>query len=185
MIRNSFIIRGAFTAVLLFSNWFAASVIYAKATEKSPGEELRIERIVLRDQFNEKHEIAFPRDKAVLFVVADRKGSEHVEPWVRAAYERHEDSIDIEGIASVTGVPKVLRGVVRTIFKEGLDEKPILLDWDGNVCDQFGYEGGDVEVHLIDPDGLRTFSVRGPYTEERFDSLCDALESIEQVRERR
>jgi hypothetical protein len=164
---------------------FAASVIYAKAADQSPGEKLRIERIVLHDQFDDKHEIAFPRDKAVLFVLADRKGSEHVEPWVRAVYDRYEDSIDIEGIAAVTGVPKVLRGVVRTIFKEGLDEKPILLDWDGDVCGRFGYEGGDVEVHLVNPDGVRTFSVRGPHTAERFDSLCDALDSIEQVRERR
>lgn len=185
MVRNAWAVSTGITLGVFLAYMVVSSVTYAKTAEEPPGPELEIEEIVLYDQFNKKHEITFPRNKAVLFVLADRKGSEHVEPWVRAVYDRYEDSIDIEGIASVTGVPKVLRGVVRTIFKEGLDEKPVLLDWDGGICGRFGYEGGDVEVHLIDPDGGRTFSVRGPHTAERFDVLCDAVDSIEQVREPR
>jgi hypothetical protein len=128
--------------------------------------------------------LEFPREKIVIFVIADRKGSEQVEPWVQALYETYVDAVDIEGIALVTGVPKLLRGTVREIFERALEEKPVLLDWSGEVCSRFEYKRGSVELHIVNSKGLRIHSERGPINTDAFEKVCAAVDgTIEEVKE--
>ena len=160
------------------------AAIAVHADESS--EPILLTEITLQDQHKDEYAIEFPTDHVVVFVLADRKGSDDVEPWVRALYERYEDTIQIEGVALVSAVPKPLRGIVRALFKNNVP-KPIMLDWDGSTCDQFGYKNGAVETYVVDPEGEVILSKRGPCDDKKLTAVCAeidaAIEAIEETEE--
>jgi hypothetical protein len=159
----------------------AAFAVYANDRIDKP-DGIVLSSVELKDQFKDEYAIEFPTDHVVVFVIADRKGSEDVEPWVRALYEKYEDTIQIEGIALVSGVPKPLRGVVRALFKSNVP-KPIMLDWDGSTCDQFGYKNGAVETYVLNAEGEVLMSKRGPCTETKLVAVCEAIDAAMEVTE--
>jgi hypothetical protein len=52
--------------------------------------------------------------------VADRKGSEQLEPWITKLSHRYGKQIDIDGVADVSMVPGPLREVIREMFRKRL-----------------------------------------------------------------
>src|SRR4051794_6077828 len=85
----------------------------ARAPQKVPDFELK-------DQHNVTRTYQFPRDKISLLTVADRKGSDQIEAWVRPIKQRYGNRIDIDGVADMSTVPTGLRTLVRNAFKDQL-----------------------------------------------------------------
>jgi hypothetical protein len=116
---------------------------------------------VLSDQNSVFRRYSFPKQKVTVMSVADRAGSEQLEPWIRSLYERYGSRIDIDGVADVSRVPKRLHGVVRAFFRSRLTHS-VMLDWNGSVVKRLEYEPGVANIYVIDRRGIILKQITGP-----------------------
>jgi hypothetical protein len=100
-----------FCAVLL-----AASASGGEKNAPPATNVVRLATITLRDQHDAEHKLIFPQPRVSVLTVADRKGSEQIESWVRPLKERYGEKLLVEGVADVSTVPKLLRAMVRSRF---------------------------------------------------------------------
>jgi hypothetical protein len=115
----------------------------------------------LSDQNSVARRYSFPKEKVTAMTVADRAGSEQLEPWIKNLYERYGSQIDIDGVADVSMVPKPLHRVVRALFRSRLKHS-VMLDWDGSVVKRFGYMPGVANIYVIDRRGTILKRITGP-----------------------
>lgn len=118
----------------------------------------------LKDQYNRSYNVRFPRDKVLILVFGDRKGSSQIESWVRPLYEKYADTVDIYGVAELSAVPSLMQGVVRQIFKSQI-RFSVMLDWSGKVSKSYNYQSGKANVVLISKKGEILFRQTGAATE--------------------
>jgi hypothetical protein len=116
----------------------------------SPPEQLS--DFALSDQNSVFRRYSFPKQKVTAMTVADRAGSEQLEPWIGSLYERYGSRIDIDGVADVSTVPKPLHGVVHALFRKRLTHS-VMLDWHGSVVKRLEYEPGAANIYVIDRRG--------------------------------
>jgi len=112
----------------------------------------RLSDFVLSDQNSIVRSYSFPKQQVTTMIVADRAGSEQLEPWIKSLYERYGSRIDIDGMADVSMVPQPLHGVVRALFRNRLNHS-VMLDWDGSVVKRLEYEPGVANIYVIDRRG--------------------------------
>ena len=115
----------------------------------------------LSDQNSVFRRYSFPKLKVTAMTVADRAGSEQLEPWIRSLYERYGSRIDIDGVADVSRVPKPLHGVVRALFRKRLTYS-VMLDWHGSFVKRLEYEPGVANIYVIDRRGTILKQITGP-----------------------
>ncbi|MGE3309601.1 MAG: hypothetical protein AB7O66_06490 [Limisphaerales bacterium] len=127
-----------------------------------PRTHVRIDSFHLTDQFGAEHRMEFPRSRPLLLLVGDRKGSEEIDPWIEPLKARWGNVCDIVGVADVDGVPRFLRGRITEAIRESR-AKPLLLDFEGKVTRRLPCEKKTANVFAIDPTGLMTAHVSGPY----------------------
>jgi hypothetical protein len=130
----------------------------------------------LTDQRGETRRVEFPAELPLLLTLADRKGSREVEGWVEPVRTRFGETVRIEGVADLRAVPGFLRGFVRKQFS-GLDY-PVMLDWHGEVVEPAGYQGGAVDVLLVDRRGGIRWRARGEADEVGVGALLALLEEL-------
>lgn len=131
----------------------------------------------LQDQFNQWHELAFPRPRVVVLALADRKGSEQLDGWIVPLAERYKDTLDIHGIARVAGVPTPLQPALRAAFRRKL-KRPVMLDWTGGVSDDFDYQEKRANLVVLAPQGEVAFRFNGPATPEALDRCFEAIDRL-------
>jgi hypothetical protein len=129
------------------------------ATMASPPKQ--VSDFALSDQNSVFRRYSFPKEKVPAMSVADRAGSEQLEPWIRSLYERYGSQIDIDGVADVSMVPKPLHGVVRARFRSRLNHS-VMLDWDGSVVKRLQSEPGVANISVIDRGGSILKRITGP-----------------------
>ena len=115
----------------------------------------------LSDQNSVFRRYSFPKQKVTVMSVADRAGSEQLEPWIRSLYERYGSQIDIDGVADVSMVPKPFQGVVRALFRKHLAHS-VMLDWDGSVVKRLEYKAGVANIYVLDRFGTILKRITGP-----------------------
>ena len=106
----------------------------------------------LKDQYDTSYVYKFPRSKVSVLAFGDREGSKQIEGWIHPLYERYGNQVDIHGIAELSVVPTLVRGVVRRIMKREV-KHPVMLDWEGSVSRSYGYRSGRANIIVIDRDG--------------------------------
>ncbi len=110
----------------------------------------------LRDQFGNELSFKFPREKITIFAFADKNGSDQLEDWIRPLVEKYSvkdaDKIDIAGIAELSSVPGIAKGIVRNLIKKK-SERSVLLDWNGDVSKSYNYEKDKANIILVDRQG--------------------------------
>jgi hypothetical protein len=106
----------------------------------------------LEDQTGKKTAIAFPRSKPIILAIADQDGSKQMEAWITPLYQRYTESIDIEGIADVAGIPPLVRGIAKGVIS-ALVKQPVMLDWDGVAVRHFGAQKKRTNIIIIDDQG--------------------------------
>ena len=129
----------------------------------------------LEDQYETLHPVKFPKSKITVLTVADQKGSEQVNDWIRPIYQRYEKRIDIAGVADVSTVPARLRSFVRRAFKKQVDY-PVMLDWGGGVSKSFGYSKNQVSVFVLSVEGTILIHVSGKVTDLKLKSLFEKID---------
>lgn len=118
----------------------------------SPAVPERLDSFELEDQHGSRRSFSFPRARVCVVMVADQKGSQQLEPWIKALLDRFGSEVDIEGIADLSSVPSALRGAVRREFRKQ-SERSVLLDWEGSVVRRFGYARHLANVYVLDRGG--------------------------------
>jgi len=133
-------------------------------------------QFTLQDQYGRTHLFSFPQTKPVVLTVADKKGSEAIEPWVHPLAETFGDKIIIEGLADVSSAPGPLRGLVKSKFKKAITY-PVMLDWKGDVAKGFSYTKGAANVFVIAPDGRMLMHRSGHVSKEQLNALKTLIEA--------
>ena len=106
----------------------------------------------LKDQFGNTLEYKFPREKVTILAFGDKDGSDQLEAWIRPLYDKYTDKVDIMGVAELSAVPAIARGIVRAMIKKK-SKKAVMLDWEGKVSKDFKYEKKQANIFLIDKNG--------------------------------
>ena len=135
----------------------------------------------LTDQDGQKRVVDYPREKVTVFVVADQKGSGQIAGWISPLYARYEKGIEISGIAALPGIPPMFHGLFRREFKKRLTY-PVMLDWNGEVAQMFGYEKQRVELFLIGKDGRVALRQTGAANDR---ALVEVFREIDRLRSAR
>jgi hypothetical protein len=107
----------------------------------------------LKDQFNKAHVFQFPRSNATFLIVADHKGSEQIDGWVRPVQQQFGRRVTIAGVADVSSVPPGLRGFVQRGFVKKLSY-PVMLDWKGEVVRALRPEKNCANAYLLGTNGM-------------------------------
>lgn len=129
----------------------------------------------LRDQYDAAQRLAFPSANVIVLTVADKTGSKQIDGWVTALKTRYSGRIELRGLADVGGVPRFLRGMVRKRFQE-TRPYPVMMDWSGNVCSQFGFQPGVANVLVMARDGAIQMSFAGPAREPALKIVYAAID---------
>lgn len=124
----------------------------------------------LKDQHDKPFSYRFPKTRLTILIFGDRQGSEQIEGWVRPLYQRYQERVEQHGIAVLSTVPNLMRGVVRGLFKRKA-AYPILLDWDGEVARAYAYQSKKANLVLIDRQGFIVYRTVGPVTESALKNL--------------
>lgn len=130
----------------------------------------------LEDQFGESHSVSYPLDRPVVFVLADREGSRQVDDWVRWLVDVYGDRVAVYGVARLEGVPRALRSTVKFLFKREVAH-PVLLDWTGEITDQFQFKPGAACIVVADPTGAIMGNAYGAWTEAGGKLIGRAIET--------
>ena len=109
-------------------------------------------RIELNDQFEMPQTLSFPTTNITLLTIADHKGSEQISGWIAPVKQRFGTRLDIRGIADVSPVPRLLRGMIRKQFQKA-QSYPVMLDWSGEAVEAFTYVPDRVNVLVLDGSG--------------------------------
>ncbi|MCS6874639.1 MAG: redoxin domain-containing protein [Pyrinomonadaceae bacterium] len=141
------------------------------------GEGMKAENFSLKDQFGKVHKVEFPREKITVLAFADREGSSQLESWIRPIYERYSDRIDIYGVAELSAVPVIMRGVVRSFIRKGT-EYPVMLDWDGKVSMAYGYEKGVANIYVINKEGVVIMKQKGKANKESLEQIFLKIDKL-------
>jgi len=133
--------------------------------------------IELPDQFEKLQKLSFPNTNLTVLTLADRKGSQQIAGWVEPVAKKFGSRVNVQAIADVSGVPRLLRGTVRSAFRKE-QSYPVMMDWAGDVVKRFSPAADHATVLVIDGQGkiLRRFV--GPATPAEVAELCKLLEQL-------
>jgi hypothetical protein len=130
----------------------------------------------LKDQHQRSHHFDFPRTNLFILTVADQKGSEQIAAWVRPLKERFPEGLPIEGVADVSSVPGLLRPLVRREFKNKF-ERPVMLDWSGDLVKQLNCQPGVANVFAVATNGALLWNSFGAAEANKLAELFRLVEA--------
>ncbi len=138
--------RVVFAAVL-----FLFGLLMFSSVDPAHGQ-AKVENFGLKDQNDKYVEVNFPSDRPVVLIFGDRKGSGQIDGWSKPIYKDFEGKVYVFGIASLSGVPKYARGLVRQLIKRQTSYQ-VLLDWGGTISTRFGYKKDKALLLVVSKDG--------------------------------
>jgi hypothetical protein len=141
---------------------------FSAAAAAAPFE--RLTDFQLSDQHKKLRSYRFPKSKVTVMIIADHKGSVQLEPWVQRVYDRYGKRIDIDGIADVSVIPAPFQDMFCRAFKKELTYS-VMLDWEGSVVRQFGYNEGVVNLYVVDRRGRIVKRLSGAISDNAFHEL--------------
>ncbi|MDZ7268675.1 MAG: hypothetical protein ONB48_13135 [candidate division KSB1 bacterium] len=131
----------------------------------------------LQDQYGISRSCHFPANKIRVVTFADHKGTAHIEGWVRPLYKRYRERIEIHGVAMLSAVPVLARGLVSGIIKARVAH-PVLLDWEGQVTQYYNRERDDFRLVVIDGAGHIHLSLAGAADKNGLQALFARLDAL-------
>lgn len=129
----------------------------------------------LTDQAAKTRSYRFPKARVSVLTVADHKGSDQLAPWIQRLYDRYQKRIDIDGVADVSMIPKPFHNMLRDAFRKRLTYS-VMLDWEGAVVRQLGYQKGVANIYVIDRSGRIVTRRSGPATDAAMRDLAVTID---------
>lgn len=170
-----FIKNSIFSAIVLLAHTLCLA-------EDVSTNRIQVQEFELKDQFKKVHKQAFPKKRVSIFALADRKGSDQLEKWITPFYKRYEDRVDVCGVANLKGLPKVLRPMMRGLFKKGVNY-PVMMDWKGEISEDFDYQAGVADIFIISTEGFVVHRVTGEATPEKLNACYLIVDDLIKTRE--
>lgn len=155
--------------------WWGRAETVAGVTHE--GAAARAAEFELKDQYDNLRSYRFPKTRITVLTFGDRKGSEQIEGWVRPLYNRYQERVEQYGVAVLNAVPRLMRGIVRSMFKSKV-KYPVLLDWKGEVARSYQYESNQANVVVVDRNGRIVYRTKGPATEAELQRLYAQLDRL-------
>ncbi|WP_136077326.1 TlpA family protein disulfide reductase [Pontiella desulfatans] len=137
----------------------------------------KVNDFVLSNQYKKNMPQSFPKEIISIFALADRKGSDQLEDWITPFYKRYGERVDICGVANMKGLPKMLRPMLRGIFKKSI-EYPVMMDWTGATCEAFKYTAGVADIFIVDRNGLVVHRIRGEANEQKLKDCYAVIDRL-------
>ena len=111
----------------------------------------------MQDQFEEVHSSGALKNKATVFIIADREGSPASAEWGTALsmlnnQRSNTSAVEIRAIAHMQGVPSLLRPFVRRLIRRERSN-PVLLDWAGQFEKAYSIQPGQANILVFDAAG--------------------------------
>ncbi len=133
--------------------------------------------IKLNDQYDAPQKLSFPSTNVTVLAIADKAGSEQIAGWITPIQQRFQGRIAIRGIADVSAVPRLLRGMVRKKFRK-IQSYPVMMDWTGDVVNAFTYVPGQANILVLDERGRILARVTGLANPKALDDLNATIDRI-------
>lgn len=134
-------------------------------------------RIELPDQYEKTQRLVFPNTNITILTLADRKGCEQIPSWVTPISKRFGKRVNVQGIADVSAVPRLLRGSVRGAFRRDITY-PVMLDWSGTTIQLFAPKADVTTVLVIAGDGRIVRQYEGAASPIQLEEICAMIEKM-------
>lgn len=167
-------VLGAFLTLLFFVTIIFLTIIPFVTLESKILSVMRSDKIlgkrvndfVLEDQFENKQIIKFS-GKHTIIMIGDRQGLVSMRLWEELLKKEFGETVLVLRVAYFKGMPFfVPRSLARNEVKEKHPKASVVLDWDGKVGEQFGYEEG-CKISYSDPGGIIRTTAIGECSQER------------------
>jgi len=111
----------------------------------------------IQDQFDRLHTERELNGRNVLFLCADRKGSQYQGKWLTTLRDSlesrgHAESVTLVEVADLRGVPFFIKGSVKKKFPKE-STAWVLMDWKGNLARAYDLEKNKCNIVLFDSSG--------------------------------
>lgn len=146
------------------------------AADSHTDKKVQLTSFELADQFGDSHRYEFPRQKPLVLLIGDRKGSEEIDGWIPPLKEHFGAKADIAGIADVRSVPRFLRDRITAAIKKSRPI-PVMLDYEGTVTDHLPCERKVANVFVLGPRGELIQAVAGAVNQARLETLRTAIQA--------
>jgi len=130
----------------------------------------------LHDQYGNLFTLRQLEGHLVILIASAREGLDNNRRWGGAVRERYQDRVYILGVADTRGIPSIMEGVVRNLFKD--EEISVLLDWKGCVFDAYGLSNGASNIVLIDRKGVILYIHEGEASKKAIESLFHEMDAL-------
>jgi hypothetical protein len=166
-----------FSVFVLLVCVLTADVVLAKRFSSLDKAKEKAVEFTLKDQFGKELIFKFPKEKPSVLAIADKKGSEQLESWLRPILERYGERIEAHGVAELSNVPAIARGVVRGAMKRDV-KQPVLLDWKGDVAKNYAFQKDQANIILINKDGRIIVKEIGVADADRLEKLYKEIDAL-------
>lgn len=130
----------------------------------------------LEDQFEKVHSFGFPRNKPLVFSIADPGGAKDAPVWTDAVKEKYGDRIAFWSMANLSFIPALARSSARLGIR-ATSKDPVLCDWDGAVSEGLKSKKGHANIIVISKSGTILHRTSGEATAEKLKKAYEAIDS--------
>jgi len=150
-----------------------AMVLLVAPFAMAEGDQQKAPTFTLEDPHKKSVKVSFPREKPLFLSLADREGSEEIPGWAKPIKDAYGDQIEHIGVADLNAIPGLMRGPIRMFFRSV--EGYVLMDWDGEVCKQYGVKAKTALIVVVDRDGGVLAREEGAADDARVDAMKEVL----------
>lgn len=115
--------------------------------------------------------------KTILLFICDRKGRDYLENWLKPLRTALGTKAEYVAIADVSAAPFFLKGFIRGKIRDA-HSYPILLDWEGDVCEYYNFTEDLTTAVLIDKNNIVRFSASGKGTTEEVQRAVQEVKKL-------
>ena len=155
----------------------AASLLISSPAMANKRNKDKAAEFSLKDQFGTVYDYKFPREKISILAFGDKDGAEQLEAWIKPLVEKYDTRLDIQGIAELSAVPSIARGIVRGMIKKK-SKFPVMLDWKGDVSKSYKYEKKLANIILIDKTGQIIHKQTGATDDAKLGKLYKEIDKL-------
>jgi hypothetical protein len=161
----------------IFASIFVILAVMTTQIPASANSKLKAADFSLKDQNGKVHDFKFPNERVTILAFGDKDGSEQLEGWIRPLYEKYQDQIDIHGVAELSSVPAIARGIVRSIIRKKTTYS-VMLDWEGKVSENYKYEKKKANIVIIDKKGTVVVREIGAADATRLEAIYKEIDKL-------
>ena len=158
-----------------YSSALVAAVLFA-CVAVSASDQVMASTFTLENPSKKDVTISFPRPKPLVLTLADQAGAKQIKSWAKPIKEKFGNAVDIIGVPNLKAVPALARGPIRLMLKR--NEGVVLLDWTGEVNEQYGAMDKTATILVVEPGGAIALRYTGTADDDRLERILSVLTKL-------